>query len=76
MKRRHQTNETNARRVVSAAVAPAGGIDSERGEGLTSPAGEAIARRAYELYLERGAEPGRETEDWFRAEADLRGGRQ
>ena len=33
---------------------------------------EAIARRAYEIYLERGAEPGHDIADWFRAEAELR----
>ncbi len=30
-----------------------------------------IARRAYEIYLDRGAEPGRELDDWFRAQAEL-----
>ena len=31
-----------------------------------------IARRAYELYVERGAEPARTLlDDWFRAEAEL-----
>jgi hypothetical protein len=32
---------------------------------------DAIAKRAYELYLARGSEPGHETEDWLRAEAEL-----
>ena len=30
-----------------------------------------IRVRAYELYLERGREPGHDTEDWLRAEAEL-----
>jgi hypothetical protein len=30
-----------------------------------------IRRRAYEIYLERGAEPGREMEDWLQAEGEL-----
>jgi hypothetical protein len=30
-----------------------------------------IARRAYQLFEERGREPGREWEDWFRAEREL-----
>ena len=38
---------------------------------LVSP--ERIAARAFVLYLARGGEPGRELEDWFRAEAELRG---
>jgi hypothetical protein len=30
-----------------------------------------VARRAYQLFEERGREPGREWEDWFRAEREL-----
>ena len=32
---------------------------------------EEIALRAYELYVQRGAEPGKELEDWVRAEQEL-----
>ena len=32
-----------------------------------------IARRAYDLYLARGGEPGHDVEDWLQAERDLRG---
>ena len=32
---------------------------------------EAIAKRAYELYLQRGSVPGYELDDWLQAEADL-----
>jgi hypothetical protein len=32
---------------------------------------EDIAQRAYELYLERGGEPGNDVEDWVRAEKEL-----
>jgi hypothetical protein len=35
------------------------------------PTQEQIARRAYKLWLERGAEPGHEREDWLRAEKEL-----
>lgn len=31
----------------------------------------AIRLRAYEIYEERGREPGRECEDWFRAEREI-----
>lgn len=31
-----------------------------------------IARHAYELYLSRGREDGRDVEDWLRAEHELR----
>ena len=30
-----------------------------------------IARRAYDLYLARGCEPGHDLEDWLRAEREL-----
>ena len=32
---------------------------------------EEIKLRAYEIYLERGEEPGRDLEDWLRAEREL-----
>ena len=37
----------------------------------TTPSREQIARRAYELYLARGCEPGKEVEDWLAAEKEL-----
>jgi hypothetical protein len=30
-----------------------------------------IRRRAYEIYLERGEQPGRELDDWLQAEREL-----
>jgi uncharacterized protein YndB with AHSA1/START domain len=35
------------------------------------PTDEQIARRAYELYLDRGQTPGHELEDWLQAEREL-----
>ena len=32
---------------------------------------ENIRRRAYEIYLERGEQPGSELDDWFQAEREL-----
>jgi hypothetical protein len=40
--------------------------------GNSSP-DEEIRRRAYEIYLERGEQQGRELDDWLRAERELRG---
>jgi hypothetical protein len=34
---------------------------------------DAIAHRAYELYVERGVEPGNEVDDWVKAEKELLG---
>jgi hypothetical protein len=35
---------------------------------------EEIRRRAYEIYLERGEQPGTELEDWLQAERELQDG--
>ncbi len=39
-----------------------------------APRDEDIRRRAYEIYLERGEQPGRELDDWLQAERELEGG--
>ena len=39
---------------------------------VTTPSSEAVACRAYELFLERGGEHGHDVEDWLRAERELR----
>jgi len=36
---------------------------------------EQIRRRAYELYTQRGGQGGSHVDDWYRAEAELRGHR-
>jgi hypothetical protein len=35
---------------------------------------EEIRRRAYEIYVERGEQSGRELDDWLQAERELQGG--
>jgi len=37
----------------------------------SKPTHQQIARRAYEIYLERGATPGDPMQDWLRAEQEL-----
>jgi Protein of unknown function (DUF2934) len=39
--------------------------------GRKEPSEEEIARRAHELYLQRGGEHGKDVEDWVRAEKEL-----
>ena len=39
--------------------------------GRREPSGEEIARRAHELYLQRGGNDGKDVEDWVRAEEEL-----
>ena len=36
-----------------------------------TPTDDTIARRAYELYLQRGSVSGHELDDWLEAEAEL-----
>ena len=44
----------------------------EQREGLLCPTHEEeIRNRAYEIYLQRGAQPGCELEDWLQAEREL-----
>jgi DUF2934 family protein len=38
-----------------------------------SPSHDDVARRAYALYQARGAEDGRDVDDWLRAERELSG---
>lgn len=40
---------------------------------MSEPSRDDIARRAYDLYQARGAEDGRDMDDWLRAERELRG---
>ncbi len=49
---------------------------SNRAGGGPRPGQDEIARRAYELFLQRGSVPGHETDDWLQAETELtlRGG--
>jgi Protein of unknown function (DUF2934) len=56
-----QANPTEALETGAAAVASA-----ERDED--------IRRRAYEIYLDCGEQPGRELDDWLQAERELRRG--
>lgn len=51
---------------------------AQAAETIEAPVGNAerdedIRRRAYEIYLERGEQPGRELDDWLQAERELEG---
>ena len=48
-------------------------VPARSAAGVVEP--EAISRRAYELFQERGREPGRELDDWLRAENELKASR-
>lgn len=50
---------------VSAPAADEASIQNE-------PSPEAVARRAYEIFLERGGAHGNDSDDWLQAELELR----
>jgi hypothetical protein len=52
-----------------ATQAESGGVSA----GDTAP-DEEIKRRAYEIYLDRGEQPGRDLDDWLQAERELEHG--
>jgi hypothetical protein len=65
----------NPKRQVSRELQPASIHPGTGGVSAENPAREEkIRRRAYEIYLERGEQPGREMEDWLQAERELERG--
>lgn len=71
---RQRQSHNGARQGAGATTSREDARGSIPGDTTGQPGHEAVARRAYEIYLGRGAEGGSELEDWFRAEAELRGG--
>ena len=58
------------------AASPKQALSSERSQGSSTeiaafPARDAVALRAYALFLQRGREPGRDVDDWLRAEHEI-----
>ncbi len=65
--------ETGTRRTRKAAsVQPPTVLEPRRDVVPVSNLEEEIRRRAYEIYLERGATPGNENQDWLIAEQEVR----
>ena len=66
---------TSGRKTVKAKESAAKSVKAVSGKGASAPAPTSaeIAKRSYELYLARGAQPGHEVEDWLAAEAELSG---
>ena len=50
---------------------PSTEVGREEGSEVNPAREQDIRRRAYELYLERGEEPGHDLEDWLQAEREL-----
>ncbi len=62
---------TNTAKVDDWAATAAHGADAHRSEAARAPSHDEIASRAYEIYLSRGASPGRDLDDWLEAEREL-----
>ncbi len=46
-------------------------VGREQGSEVNPAREQEVRRRAYELYLERGEEPGHDLQDWLQAEREL-----
>ena len=65
-------NTTGRKTIKATATAPKSAkIGNTKSVESPAPTFESIAKRSYELYLARGAQPGHEVEDWLAAEAEL-----
>jgi hypothetical protein len=62
---------TTGRKTVKAKATAAKSVKATGMAQLAPPSFETIAKRSYEIYLARGAQPGHEVEDWLAAEAEL-----
>jgi hypothetical protein len=62
---------SKAKAIDSTALTQRGTAVEERERSLRSTREQEIRNRAYEIYLQRGAQPGYEVEDWLQAEREL-----
>ena len=62
---------SKAKTIRSTDSAQPGTAVKERERLLHSTGEQEIRNRAYEIYLQRGAQPGNEVEDWLQAEREL-----
>ena len=66
--------ETTGRKTVKAKATAAKSVKATSvgaAAEVGAPSYKSIAKRSYEIYLARGAQPGHEVEDWLAAEAEL-----
>jgi hypothetical protein len=52
---------------------PAAAARHQEGESAPAPTTDSVEARAYEIFVQRGDQPGDPVDDWRRAEAELRG---
>jgi hypothetical protein len=71
-RRRRKDREPHSQIAGTPATVPSATGDIPIESLAIEPIHDDIARRAYQLYEERGREHGRDQEDWFQAERELR----
>lgn len=62
---------SKAKTTDGAAPTPSATAVEERERLLQATREQEIRNRAYEIYLQRGAQPGHEVQDWLQAEREL-----
>ena len=67
--RRKEMGVSSKKRGIEAETVSTQAVSAE-----SPPRDEEIRRRAYEIYLERGEQPGRDLDDWLQAERELERG--
>ncbi len=65
--------KTTAPKAVKAGTSQGKKIGTSASSTKPAPTYEEIAKRSFEIYLERGGEHGHDAQDWARAEAELLG---
>lgn len=67
--------KTTGRKTIKATASAPKSVKAAGGSkrASTPPTVEEIARRSFEIYLERGGTGGHEVEDWLQAETELLG---
>ena len=72
---RNRSTEGSSRPATDAQLPTAAAPAESPEQQPAAPSYDDVARRAYELYQQRGSNDGQEVDDWLRAEQELREGR-
>ena len=67
------SSNSNSKRI-SEIKATSTQVETGEASVVNSTRHEEIRRRAFEIYLERGGQPGRDLDDWLQAERELKWG--
>jgi hypothetical protein len=67
------SSNSNSKRI-SEIQATSTQVETGEASVVNSTRHEEIRRRAFEIYLERGGQPGRDLDDWLQAERELKWG--